>query len=142
VAKAVIIGGSNLGHREENLKKGFKLLSLFAGRVLKTTPFLYTAPFGVEKQPYFVNAGVLIETYHPPFELLKLLKWIERRAGRYPTYRWGPRVLDLDLVIYEGIKVKSRELTLPHPGLRERDFFRKLVKELLGESFYLLLYRL
>jgi len=142
MAKAVIVGGSNLGNREENLRRGFELVSLFAGKTLKTTPFLYTAPFGVEKQPPFVNAGVLVETYHPPLELLRLLKWIEKRVGRYPTYRWGPRVLDLDLVLYEGVRVESSELTLPHPGLRERDFFKELVEELLGENLHLFLYRL
>jgi 2-amino-4-hydroxy-6-hydroxymethyldihydropteridine diphosphokinase len=142
MAKAVIVGGSNLGNREENLRRGFELVSLFAGKTLKTTPFLHTAPFGVEKQPPFVNAGVLVETCHPPLELLRLLKWIEKRVGRYPTYRWGPRVLDLDLVLYEGVRVESRELTLPHPGLRERDFFKELVEELLGENLHLFLYRL
>ncbi|WP_457679820.1 2-amino-4-hydroxy-6-hydroxymethyldihydropteridine diphosphokinase [Thermovibrio sp.] len=135
--KAVLLLGSNLGNRNENIKRAVELIKRYVGKVLKESSTLETAPFGVESQPYFLNKGVLVETSHPPFELLNLLKWIEKRIGRYKTYRWGPRVIDVDVITYGSLKVDTEKLKLPHPGLREREFFRKIYKELLNESFLL-----
>ncbi len=134
--KAVLILGSNIGNRRENLKRAEKLIEKFCGRVLKRSSILETAPFGVPNQPFFLNCGVLIETPHPPFELLKLVKWIERRAGRYPTYRWGPRVVDVDIVLYGNYKVGTPTLTIPHKGLRDRDFFKRITAELLDGNLF------
>jgi len=132
--KAILILGSNLGNRKENLKRAEELIEKFCGKVLKRSSLLETAPFGVKNQPYFLNYGLLIETLHPPVELLKLLKWIEKRIGRFPTFRWGPRVVDIDIVLYEKVKLETPLLTVPHRGLKDRDFFKSIVKELLDES--------
>ncbi|WP_456434962.1 2-amino-4-hydroxy-6-hydroxymethyldihydropteridine diphosphokinase [Thermovibrio ammonificans] len=137
MALALLVMGSNLGNRKENLKRGKLLVERFAGPILRETPPVETAPFGVTKQPPFLNCGLLIETDHPPLELLRLLKWIEKRAGRYPTYRWGPRVLDVDIALYEGVKRETEELKLPHPGLKERPFFREIARELLSGTHFL-----
>ena len=128
--KAVLILGSNIGNRRENLKRAEKLIEKFCGRVLKRSSILETAPFGVPNQPYFLNYGLLIETPHPPFELLKLVKWIERRTGRFPTYRWGPRTVDIDIVSYGKVNVKTPILKIPHPGLQDREFFRQIYQQL------------
>ncbi len=130
--KAALILGSNIGNRRENLKRAEQLIEKFCGRILKRSSILETAPFGVLNQPYFLNYGLLIETPHPPFELLKLIKWIERRTGRYPTYRWGPRVVDVDIVLYGKVRIETPALTVPHRGLKDRDFFRKILNELLN----------
>ena len=130
--KTVLILGSNIGNRRENLKRAEELIEKFCGRVLKRSSILETAPFGVLNQPYFLNCGLLIETPHPPFELLKLIKWIEKRTGRYPTYRWGPRVVDVDIVLYGKVRIETPALTVPHRGLKDRDFFRKILNELLN----------
>ncbi len=130
--KTVLILGSNIGNRRENLKRAEELIEKFCGRVLKRSSILETAPFGVLNQPYFLNYGLLIETPHPPFELLKLIKWIEKRTGRYPTYRWGPRVVDVDIVLYGKVRIETPALTVPHRGLKDRDFFRKILNELLN----------
>lgn len=129
--KSLLILGSNLGNRGENIGRALKLIERFAGKILKESSLLETAPFGVVNQPYFLNKGVLIETYHPPFELLRVLKWIERRVGRYPTYRWGPRVIDIDIITWGEVKVNTEKLKLPHPGLREREFFKEIYRELI-----------
>ena len=130
--KAVLILGSNLGNRLENLKRAEELIEKFCGTVLKRSSVIETAPFGVLNQPYFLNYGLLIETHHPPFELLKLVKWVEKRAGRYPTYRWGPRVVDVDIVLYGKVRIETPALTVPHRGLKDRDFFRRILNELLN----------
>jgi len=139
--KAVLILGSNVGNRRENLKRAEELIEKFCGRVLKRSSVVETAPFGVENQPYFLNYGLLIDTFHPPFELLRLVKWIEKRVGRYPTYRWGPRVVDVDIVLYGKVKIETPVLTVPHRGLKDREFFREILEELLNQSSLLFPYR-
>ena len=131
--RALLILGSNLGNRKENIERAVKLIERFAGRIIRESSLLETPPFGVLNQPAFLNKGVLIETHHPPTELLNLLKWIEKRAGRYPTYRWGPRVIDVDVATYGNVRVKTEKLKLPHPGLWEREFFRKIYEEVMRE---------
>ncbi len=132
MAEVVFILGSNLGDRLTNLERAISLLKREVGKVLKKTEIYETAPFGVEKQPSFLNVGVLMETFHPPQELLSLVKWIERRVGRYPTFRWGPRVIDVDIATYGNVKVDTPRLKIPHPGLKNRDFFKKIYFELTG----------
>ena len=128
--KTVLILGSNIGNRAENLKRAEQLIEKFCGKILRRSSILETAPFGVPNQPYFLNYGLLIETSHPPFELLRLVKWIEKRAGRFPTYRWGPRTVDIDIVTYGNIKVETRSLKIPHPGLQDREFFKHIYQQL------------
>jgi len=140
--RVLLILGSNLGNRKENLKRAEELIEKFCGKVLKRSSLLETAPFGVKNQPYFLNYGLLIETLHPPIELLKLLKWIEKRVGRFPTFRWGPRVVDIDIVFYGKVRIETPLLTVPHRGLRDRNFFKSIVKELLDESSLSFPYRL
>ncbi len=134
--RVLLILGTNLGNRKENLKRAETLIEKFVGRVLKRSSIIETQPFGVLNQPHFLNYGLLVETFHPPFELLKLLKWIEKRVGRYRTYRWGPRVIDIDIVRLEGLKISTPELKVPHPGLRNREFFREIGKEVLNENLF------
>jgi 2-amino-4-hydroxy-6-hydroxymethyldihydropteridine diphosphokinase len=132
MAEVIFILGSNLGNRLTNLERAIYFLEKEAGKVLKRTDIYETTPFGVEKQPPFLNTGILMETFHPPQELLYLVKWIERQVGRYPTYRWGPRVIDVDIITYDEVKISTPRLKIPHPGLKDRDFFRKIYFELTG----------
>jgi 2-amino-4-hydroxy-6-hydroxymethyldihydropteridine diphosphokinase len=128
--KVLLILGSNLGNRKENLKKAEELIEKFVGRILKKTPVIETFPFGVENQPKFLNCGLLVDTFHPPFELLSLVKWIEKRVGRYKTYRWGPRVVDVDIITMEYVKVNTPLLRIPHPGLKDREFFKRIFSQI------------
>ena len=131
--RALLILGSNLGNRKENIERAVKLIERFAGRIIRESSLLETPPFGILNQPAFLNKGVLIKTHHLPMELLNLSKWIEKRVGRYPTYRWGPRVIDVDVATYGSVRVKTEKLKLPHPGLWEREFFRKIYEEVMRE---------
>jgi len=81
-----------------------------------------TLPWGVIDQPPFVNAAALIDTELAPHTLLAALKAMEVRAGRVPTYRWGPRVLDLDILTYGDESIDEADLVVPHPRLLERAF--------------------
>ena len=113
--------GSNAGDAEARVRDAFVRLE-GAGTVLARSPLYRTEPWGVRDQAAFVNAAALLETALDPHALLDALKRIEREAGRAPTYRWGPRVLDLDILTYGDAHVDEPDLVIPHPRLHERAF--------------------
>jgi 2-amino-4-hydroxy-6-hydroxymethyldihydropteridine diphosphokinase len=114
--------GANLGDPAENLRRAIALLGE-AGLVFEALSSLYaTKPWGVTDQPDFVNACALARTTLAPLALLDLFKTTERAMGRRETQRWGPRVIDIDLLFYEDWFWRDERLTLPHPGLLERAF--------------------
>lgn len=113
--------GSNLGDREENLRLALQLL----GELLTVTSVssLYeTEPWGYADQPPFLNMACAVETDLTPLELLALAKRVERRLGREPTFRHGPRSMDVDILLFGDVVMATQELTLPHPGMAERAF--------------------
>src|ERR1700710_412470 len=93
--------GSNSEDAEATVRRAFERLAE-TGTVLARSSLYHTAPWGVTEQPPFVNATALVETALEPHALLTALQRIETEAGRVATYRWGPRVLDLDILAYDG----------------------------------------
>ncbi len=128
--RALLIVGTNLGNRFENIKRARRLISFLVGNVIEETSIVETKPFGFSRQPYFLNCGFLVDTFHPPFLLLRLVKYIEKRVGRYRTFHWGPRVIDIDIATYGNLRINTKNLKIPHPGLRNRDFFKDIYFEL------------
>ncbi len=92
------------------------------GRLVARSSLYRTPAWGVSDQPDFINAAVLVETELEPLALLRALKGIERELGRVRTYRWGPRAIDLDILTYGSVEVRTPELTVPHARLFERAF--------------------
>ena len=121
MAVAAIALGSNVGDPRANVERAIALLSRL-GTVTKRSTLHETKPWGVEEQPDFTNAAVLLETHLDPHGLLAALQGIEREMGRTPTYKWGPRVIDLDILYYDDLVVDEPDLKIPHPHFRERDF--------------------
>jgi 2-amino-4-hydroxy-6-hydroxymethyldihydropteridine diphosphokinase len=119
----VAIGlGSNLGRREENLRRAGEFLrTLLAGKVT-FSPFYESEPVGYLDQPWFLNQVCIGETGLPPLQLLFRLKEFEKEMGREPGPRFGPRCIDLDLLFYGEWVFKSHLLTIPHPRMTERSF--------------------
>jgi len=113
--------GSNLGDRLENLRAGLRMLSPNV-RPVAVSALYESAPLGVTEQGAFLNAVVAAKTNLPPTGLLAQVKQVERDLGRMPGPRWGPRPLDLDILLYDRISVHSPELQIPHPRLAEREF--------------------
>ncbi len=113
--------GGNVGSREENLARGMALL---AGPldVTAASSIYETEPWGFAEQPSFLNMVCRARADMPPEELLLLCQDVERQVGRKPTFRYGPRVLDIDILDYGGMVVASPALSLPHPLLEERAF--------------------
>lgn len=114
--------GSNLGDREAVLAAALgRLADLAAGRTVRSSHIYETLPWGIADQPPFLNSVASFETCLDPPALLAALQGIERDAGRTGGLRWGPRVLDLDILDMEGIRRESDPI-LPHPRIAERAF--------------------
>jgi 2-amino-4-hydroxy-6-hydroxymethyldihydropteridine diphosphokinase len=121
---AYIALGSNLGQREVFLAQARREIAALEGtRVLGQTDAEETAPIGPVAQGPFLNQMIAVETELSPRELLEELQRIEADAGRVRAERWGPRTLDLDIVLYEGQSINEPGLTVPHPELINRDFW-------------------
>ena len=124
MTRAYVGLGANLGDREATLRQAVELLRADpAIEVVAVSAFRETEPVGFVEQPMFLNAAALVETELPPAELLARLLAIEQTLGRRREGpRFGPRTLDLDLLLYEGAEIEEPGLHLPHPRLHERRF--------------------
>ena len=121
----VYIGaGSNIGNKLLNCRNGIASLTTFGKAVLKDRSRFYrTEPVDYEEQDWFINCVVKIETTLTPFQLLSRLKAIERDAGRMNhSVRFGPRILDLDILLWDDLVFNSSELVIPHPRMHKRRF--------------------
>lgn len=113
--------GTNLGDRVENLRAALEAL-LAVTVIQEVSPVYETPPWGVTEQPAFLNMVVRAETQLDPLDLLRALKDMEVRLGRTPNFRYGPRLIDLDILFYGQQVVALENLTIPHPRLPERAF--------------------
>ena len=128
---AYIALGSNLGRREVFLAEArAAIAALRQTTMLAETEVLETAPIGPVEQGPFLNQMIAVQTELSPRQLLALLQEIERKAGRTRTQRWGPRTLDLDIVLFEKQLVEERDLTVPHPELPNRAFWQTELAQL------------
>ena len=123
---AYIALGSNLGDRHGHLRQARdRVASLPGTRIIRESDIEETAPIGPIVQDAFLNQMIAIETTLDPRALLGELQAIERAAGRVRGERWGPRTLDLDIVLIEGRSLNEQGLTVPHPELPARDFWQR-----------------
>ncbi len=127
----VYIGiGSNLGNREKNCLYAIELLEKRGILVKKRSSLHETEPWGVKDQPSFLNIAIEIETELEPKELLALLKDIETEVGREKTYHWGPRIIDLDILLFNSLILNTDDLKIPHPYMHKRDFVLRPLHEI------------
>lgn len=120
---AYIALGTNLGERLENLKRAVELIDKVDALEIKSVSSVYeTRPVGGPEQSNYLNACALIKSELTPTLLLLKLLEIENIMGRVREERWGPRIIDLDLLVYENVIMNTPLLELPHPRLTERDF--------------------
>jgi 2-amino-4-hydroxy-6-hydroxymethyldihydropteridine diphosphokinase len=131
MTRAWIALGSNLGDRDAWLDQGVAALAAVPDlRVTRRAGPIDTAPLGGLDQPAYRNMMVRVEWSGTPAALLGVCHEIERVAGRQRDVHWGPRTLDLDLVRFDGEMCDRPDLTLPHPGLRDRTFWGSQLAEL------------
>ena len=123
--------GSNLGDRAAHLAAARAALArLPATRVVAASAIEETTPLGGMAQPTYLNQMVLLETELDPHRLLAALQRIEQDRERVRTARWGPRTLDLDIVVFGDRRIQDPDLVIPHPELPHRDFWQREISEL------------
>ena len=119
----VFIGlGSNLGNRESYLQQSIEALPP-EYLLIQQSAVYQTPPWGYTDQPSFLNQVIETKTELDPEAALKKLKWIEGKLGRVRTFRYGPRCIDMDILLYDDLVYCSDTLQIPHPALTERLFF-------------------
>lgn len=129
MATVYLAFGGNLGERVENLRRAVALLAPEV-TVQAVSPLYETAPAYVADQPRFVNGALRAETALPPRDLLRKLKAIEHEVGRRPGLRHGPRVVDLDILLYDDQVVAEADLEIPHVRIAERLFVLRPLADL------------
>lgn len=130
---AYIALGSNVGNRELSLARARAAIAAIRDtRLIASTAVEETEPIGPIAQGKYLNQMVAVSTTLPPRTLLAALHRIERAAGRIRTIRWGPRTLDLDIVMIEDKPYSDEALVLPHPELPNREFWERQLRELRG----------
>lgn len=128
--------GTNLGDREANLTRAIELLKSDQIEVVKQSSIYETAPQDVVDQPWFLNMVVECQTRHFPLQLMNKLLRIERRMGRDRSagaVRRGPRLIDIDILLYNNAVIRTDRLTVPHPRILERRFVLEPLLELAPE---------
>lgn len=115
--------GSNLDNPIQQLRSAIEALgSLQDSRLTRISSLYRSAPMGPQDQPDFINAVATLSTSLAPHDLLQALQALEDAQGRQRQQRWGPRTLDLDILLYDDLQLNSETLTIPHPGLYLRNF--------------------
>ncbi len=127
--------GSNLGDRAAHLRRALEEVGRLEGvRLLAVSHCYATEPVGLTNQPEFLNLAAEIWTETTPMELLNAVKAIEERLGREPSGPKGPRIIDIDLILWGDVVMASDRLTLPHPEFRKRNFVLAPLAEIAPEA--------
>ena len=135
--------GSNLGDKEENIRKAISLIGEKVGMVLRQSSLIETEPWGYESENKFLNGVILVETSFTPRQLLRATQKIERLLGRKRksvapnlltsgSPKYSDRPIDIDILLYDDITLDEPDLKIPHPFMQERDFVMKPLKEVLN----------
>jgi 2-amino-4-hydroxy-6-hydroxymethyldihydropteridine diphosphokinase len=115
--------GSNLGDAVQNCRNALREISSLKNvQVLRRSSLYRTEPVGETPQDWFVNGVVEIRTTFTAPQLIKALQWVERAMGRERNERWGPRTIDIDILLYGQEIIKTQSLVVPHPGMHKRRF--------------------
>ncbi|MEK7249265.1 MAG: 2-amino-4-hydroxy-6-hydroxymethyldihydropteridine diphosphokinase [Bacteroidota bacterium] len=123
--------GSNVGERQKFLNQAVaELKKLSNTKIVWASSIYETEPYGKTDQAKFLNAALEIETMLTPPELVKEVKAIEERLGRTPTEKWGPREIDIDILLYDGLVHDDETINVPHPELENRRFVLVPLREI------------
>lgn len=136
MAQVILALGSNIPPAKENLDRALSALTAL-GTVKEVAPYIISKPEGFEQQADFINTVAILSTPYAPMALLKKLKNLEKELGRTPTFKNGPRVIDLDILFYDDQEIFEDEpdyfLMVPHPRLHEREFVLKPLSYILPD---------
>jgi 2-amino-4-hydroxy-6-hydroxymethyldihydropteridine diphosphokinase len=125
--------GSNIGNREAHLREAERQLQS-VGRITAVSSYYETEPVDFTDQPWFLNCAVALETNLEPAELMKSILEIERAMGRERLQKKGPRIIDIDILLFSDIVLDSEEVTIPHPAMHERRFVLSPLAEIAPDT--------
>ncbi|MEQ9365013.1 MAG: 2-amino-4-hydroxy-6-hydroxymethyldihydropteridine diphosphokinase [Leptospirales bacterium] len=130
MARSLLSLGSNVGDRGGQLAAARHAIAAHAEiQVIRASSVLENTAILFEDQPDFLNQILEVETRLTPLDLLLFLQALEQELGRIPRFKYGPREIDLDILSYDRLKLNTTNLTLPHPGVRDRGFLHRLLAE-------------
>ena len=121
--------GANVGDRKDNILKAIELLKRHVS-ITKVAPIYETKAFGYTEQANFYNTALVGTTALDPEKLLHFVKTVEKNSGRIKRFRWGPREIDIDILFYGDLILKTPTLEIPHPGIPERFFVLKPLSDI------------
>ncbi|WP_311526173.1 2-amino-4-hydroxy-6-hydroxymethyldihydropteridine diphosphokinase [uncultured Parvimonas sp.] len=136
MSKVWIALGSNMGDGRKNLDEAVENMNKNGVKVEKISTYIETEPYGYTEQDNFVNAVCIAETELSPRELLKTLFAIELEMGRVRLIRWGPRIIDLDILFYEDLIIDEEDLKVPHIEIQKRSFVLEPMDEISPEKVH------
>ena len=125
--------GTNLGNRESNILHAYRLIEERVGEITRRSSLYNTEPWGFESENSFLNSVICVETALFPRQLLQTTQEIEREMGRNVKSKGGKyhdRIIDIDILLYDDLKVNEPDLMIPHPLMEERDFVMKPLREI------------
>ena len=136
MSKVWIALGSNMGEGRKNLDLAIKMMNERGVLVEKVSTYIETEPYGYTEQDNFVNAVCITETKLSPRELLEVLLKIELDMGRVRIIKWGPRIIDLDILFYEDLIIDEEDLKVPHIEIQKRSFVLEPVNEISPDKIH------
>lgn len=139
--KAFLLIGGNTGRREDYLAKARKGIEAACGKIVQTSSVYETAAWGLEDQPAFLNQALELETEHTAPELLRNILSLEESLGRKREARYGPRVIDIDILFFNDDVINTAGLTVPHPQMQNRRFVLLPLNEIAPQKLHPLLKR-
>jgi len=128
--------GSNVGDRMKQLEKARELVEGRIGKIIKKSKIYETQPWGENQQDDFLNQALEVDTKLKPKKVLEKIAEIEKLMEREETYKWGPREIDIDILMYEDEMICEMDLTIPHPFLHERKFTLIPLAEIAPELYH------
>jgi 2-amino-4-hydroxy-6-hydroxymethyldihydropteridine diphosphokinase len=134
--QAYLLIGGNLGDREQNMAKARKKIESLAGRILQASALYQTAAWGKTDQPDFLNQVLLVETELKANELLAQLLTAEQDMGRFRQEKYGPRIIDMDILFFNDEIIDTKSLKVPHPRMQERRFALVPLAEIAGQKIH------
>ena len=133
MTETVLHLGTNLGFRTINLELAEVLVSNYIGEIKQLSSIYQTAPWGVTDQAPFLNQAMVITTGLSPKDILRQIHNIEHKLGRIKEEKWGPRIIDIDIIFYGQVMIENPDLKIPHPHLTNRSFVLKPLLEICPE---------
>lgn len=122
--------GSNIGDREKAIEDALTLVNKNEMKITKRSNIIETEPYGYIDQPIFLNGAIEVETELSCREVLERLLQIEKEVGRVRKFKWGPRLIDLDIIFFNDEIYDEEDLKVPHPDMQNRDFVLKPLCEI------------